>query len=287
MDNYNDDDYPLDFEDGTDDGGSDELVDSQPLQDNDTDNNRSQTVPDEDFQISPDYDRGPSAITLSIYISISDATLSGVLRRRAQPSGVTTNHSPPSPLLPVPSSRRSSANQSAESLSSARGISTAPSPSRLQPPPPRGSRNRRKSGTSVARKPKDPDSVPRTIVYPASSELQQRPSAGKETNTNQILRVEVNTIRIEQMLHRMIEESRSSLTSASALCQQELPQAMATERTQMEARLMGSLTDDISIPSFGWALTIQKEYIEDVILRCFRRHSIAIVSIVTAALPIE
>ncbi|KAJ4484456.1 hypothetical protein C8R41DRAFT_982359 [Lentinula lateritia] len=198
-----------------------------------------------------------------------------------------TSSSMETPAASVPSSRHSSANQSAESLSSARGISTAPSPSRLQPPPPRGSRNRRKSGTSVARKPKDPDSVPRTIVYPASSELQQRPSAGKETNTNQILRVEVNTIRIEQMLHRMIEESRSSLTSASALCQQELPQAMATERTQMEARLMGSLTDDISIPSFGWALTIQKEYIEDVILRCFRRHSIAIVSIVTAALPIE
>ncbi|KAJ3850043.1 hypothetical protein EV368DRAFT_66927 [Lentinula lateritia] len=77
------------------------------------------------------------------------------------------------------------------------------------------SQSLRKNGTSVARKPKDPDSIPRTIVYPAS------------------------------MLHRMIEELRSSLTSASALRQQELLQATATERTQMEARLMGSLRDDI------------------------------------------
>ncbi|KAH7868229.1 uncharacterized protein C8R40DRAFT_1074997 [Lentinula edodes] len=171
--------------------------------------------------------------------------LSGALRRRAQPGKVTTNPSPPSPLLLAPSSRRSLANQSAESFSSAGGISIAPSPSRLQPPPPRGSRSRKKSGTSVNRKPKDPDPVPRAIVYPASSELQQRPSAGKETNTNQILRVEANTVRIEQMLQRMVEELRSSLMSASALRQQELLQASVTERTQMEARLMGSLRDDI------------------------------------------
>ncbi|KAJ3927186.1 MAG: hypothetical protein NXY57DRAFT_965726 [Lentinula lateritia] len=252
MDKDKDDDYPLDYDNGTDNGGTDELVDSQPLQDDDSDNNRSQTVPEEDFQISPDYDHEPSSAITPMAFLLDPAALascmlqlSGALCRRAQPSRVTTNPSPPSSLLPVPSSRRSLANQSAESFSSAGGISNAPSPSCLQPPPPRGSCSHKKSGPSVVHKPKDPDSVPRTIAYLASSELQQRPSAGKEMNSNQILRVEANTVRIELMLRRMIEELRSSLMSAAALHHQELLQASAAERTQMEARLMGSLQDNI------------------------------------------
>ncbi|KAJ3859167.1 hypothetical protein EV359DRAFT_86730 [Lentinula novae-zelandiae] len=147
--------------------------------------------------------------------NIESFRAAAIANRWAQPSRVTTNPSPPSSLLPVPSSRCSLANY------------------------------RKKSGPSVVRKPKDLDSVPRTIAYPASSELQQRPSAGKETNSNQILRVEANTVRIELMLRRMIEELHSSLMSAAALHHQELLQASAAERTQMEARLMGSLQDDI------------------------------------------
>ncbi|KAJ3889083.1 hypothetical protein GG344DRAFT_67397 [Lentinula edodes] len=197
MDKDNDDDYPLDYDDGTDDGGTDELVDSQPLQDDDTDNNRSQTVPEEDFQISTDYDHEPSsAIAPTAFLSDPAALasrmlqLSGALRRRAQPSRVTTNPSPPSSLLPVPSSRRSLANQSAESFSSAGGISNAPSPSRLQPPP--------FGATTEA------------ISWEGNEFEPDSPGGGQHT------------------LHH-----------------QELLQASAAERTQMEARLMGSLQDDI------------------------------------------
>ncbi|GAW07006.1 hypothetical protein LENED_008967 [Lentinula edodes] len=99
MDKDKDNDYPLDY-----DGGTDELVNSQPLQDDDTDNNRSQTVPEEDFQISTDYDHEPSsAIAPTVFLSDPAALashmlqLSRALRRWAQPSRVTTN---PSPVRP-------------------------------------------------------------------------------------------------------------------------------------------------------------------------------------------
>ncbi|KAJ3815913.1 hypothetical protein F5876DRAFT_71409 [Lentinula aff. lateritia] len=130
MDNNNNNDFPLDYKDGTEDGRTDELVNSQPLQDDNTYNNRSQTVPEGDFQISQDHNHKPSSITLTASLSDPAAPasqmlqLSGALRQRAQPGRMTTKC-----LLLVPYSRCSLASQLTDSFSFAGGISVAPSPS--------------------------------------------------------------------------------------------------------------------------------------------------------------
>ncbi|KAH7879160.1 uncharacterized protein C8R40DRAFT_577827 [Lentinula edodes] len=173
MDNGNDEDYTLDYDNGDYEESTNEVGDSQTLQEEETDNDVSHMAQDNEFQITDSPSQEPG------------------LRSPTTAS--------PNPAALASRMLQLSANQSADSFTSAGGTSVAPTPARLQPPPPsRGCRARKPGTTSTTRKPKDPDNVPRTITYPPSSELEQRPKVGKETNSNQILRVEANLVRVEQ-----------------------------------------------------------------------------------------
>ncbi|KAJ3888241.1 hypothetical protein GG344DRAFT_68145 [Lentinula edodes] len=250
MDNGNDEDYPLDYDDGDYEDSTNEVGDSQTLQEEETDNDVSHMAQDNEFQItdSPSQEPGLRSPTTASPNPAALASrmlqLSGMLHRRAQHSRTMNEPPPPSLSTPLPSSRRSLANQSADSFTSAGGTSVAPTPARLQPPPPsRGRRARKPGTTSTTRKPKDPDNVPRTITYPPSSELEQRPKVGKETNSNQILRVEANLVRVEQLTQRRAGEMHSSMLSALATHRREI---LNDTRAELDKIISNSLREEIT-----------------------------------------
>ncbi|KAJ3806262.1 hypothetical protein F5876DRAFT_80874 [Lentinula aff. lateritia] len=249
MDNGNDEDYALVYDDGDYEDSTNEVGDSQTLSEEETDNDVSHIAPDNEFQItdSSSQEPGPRSPTTAspnlAALASRMLQLSGMLHRRAQHSRAVNEPPPPSLSTPLPSSRRSLANQSADSFTSAGGTSVAPTPACLQPPPSRGRRARKTGTTSTTRKPKDPDNVPRTITYPPSSELEQRPKVGKETNSNQILRVEANIVRVEQLTQRLVGEMHSSMLSALATHRCEI---LKDTRAELDKIISNFLREEIT-----------------------------------------